>query len=196
MGTVDRALATDLREQLQLRRAIETGTLHGRTARALAGIFSEVVTIELSEDLHAAASEALRPIAHIRALQGHSVDRLRDEADADTPTFYFLDGHWSGGKTAGEDDECPVLDELEAIGAGHPDDCFVIDDARLFMAPPPPPHRAAEWPTIDELFEALRRQHPEHVITVAADQVIAVPARARPALDEYEERLEKQSQSP
>ena len=189
MGTVDRSLATDLRERLQLRRAVETGTLHGRTARALAAVFSEVVTIELSEDLHATASEALRPIAHVRAVQGHSVDRLREEAGAAVPTLYFLDGHWSGGKTAGAEDECPVLDELEAIGPGHPDDCFVIDDARLFTAPPPPPHRAEEWPTIDELFSALRRLHPDHLIAVAADQVIAVPARAKPVLDAYEARL-------
>jgi hypothetical protein len=189
MGTVDRSLAADLRDRLGLRRAVETGTLHGRTARSLARVFGEVVTIELSEELHALASERLRPLSQIRVVQGLSVERLRELADADVPTLYFLDGHWCGGKSAGVEDECPVLEELEAIGAGHPDDCLIVDDAGLFMSPPPPPHRAEQWPTIDEVCDAVRAIHPNHLITVLDDQVIAAPARAKPALDAHAARV-------
>jgi hypothetical protein len=189
MGTVDRALAADLRDRLQLRRAVETGTLHGRTARSLGRVFDEVVTIELSEELHAAVTEVLRPFPHIRVLQGHSVQRLRELADPDLPTLYFLDGHWCGGKSAGVEDECPVLEELEVIAPSHPDDCLIIDDARLFISPPPPPHRPEKWPTLGEVRDELGALHPEHLITVLADQIIAVPLRAEPALKAYSQRM-------
>ncbi|MDX6665098.1 MAG: hypothetical protein QOG68_1304, partial [Solirubrobacteraceae bacterium] len=56
MGTVDEQFAADLRRQLDLRRAVETGTFEGGTARKLSAMFGEVVTIEHSAELHAAAT--------------------------------------------------------------------------------------------------------------------------------------------
>lgn len=185
MGSVDLALATDLRDRLQLARAVETGTFKGLTARALAGVFPSVVTIELSEELHRRAAADLRDVPMVTALHGHSAMRLREVTDAGVPTLYFLDGHWSGGNTEGVDQECPVLEEVAAIGAGHPDDCLIIDDARLFTSAPPPPHNPEQWPTIIEVFDAVCAQRPEHFVTLLADQVIAVPKRARPAIDAY-----------
>jgi hypothetical protein len=191
MGSVDLSLATDLRDRLQLRRAVETGTFRGLTARALAGVFPEVVTIELSEPIHATASQALADLPGVTAVQGHSAERLREVADAVVPTLYFLDGHWSGGHTSGVEDECPVLEELTAIGAGHPSDCFIVDDARLFTSSPPPPHRAEQWPSLVEVFDALRAIHPDHLVTLLDDQVIAVPASAKGAIDAYGERVNR-----
>jgi hypothetical protein len=185
MGSVDLTFAADLRDRIGLRRAVETGTFRGITARRLAGVFAEVVTIELSEELHASAAASLRDLPHVRAVQGHSAEILHQEARADTPTLYFLDGHWSGGNTEGAEDECPVLGELQAIGVGHPDDCLIVDDARLFTSAPPPPHDPAQWPTVAELFDAIRALRPDHVVTVLDDQVIAVPAGGKPALDAH-----------
>jgi hypothetical protein len=174
-----------------LRRAIETGTFRGLTARALAGVFGEVVTIELSPDFHRSAAEALSDLPTVRVLQGHSVERLTEVSDASVPTLYFLDGHWSGGDTSGAEDECPVLEELAAIGHGHPDDAIVIDDARLFTSSPPPPHRAERWPSLLDVIDAIRAIRPDHLITVLNDQVIAVPQRAKPAIDGYGQRIQR-----
>jgi hypothetical protein len=185
MGSVDIHLATDLRNRLGLRRAVETGTYRGLTARSLSPIFDEVVTIELMPELHQTAAEALKDRPNVRAIQGHSVEQLREVRDAHVPTLYFLDGHWSGGETSGVDDECPVLRELDAIGPGNPADAFIVDDARLFTSAPPPPHRAEQWPTLMEVVDALRAQHPEHHITLLADQVIAVSPAARADVDAY-----------
>ena len=182
------ALATELRQALGLRRAVETGTYTGAGARALARVFAEVVTIELSPELHHAAAGALASSPNVVAIQGSSPERLGPLAAEGVPSLYFLDGHWSGGPTAGADEECPVLAEIAAIGAGHPDDCLVIDDARLFAAAPPPPHDAAHWPTLIELFDAVRAQRPTHHVTVLADQVLAVPRRAKPVLDRFGQR--------
>lgn len=185
MGSVDLRFASDLRDRLALTRAVETGTFRGVTARALAGVFPTVVTIELAAELHARAVTSLSDLSGVTALQGHSAQRLGEIADAGTPTLYFLDGHWSGGMTEGVNDECPVLEEIEAIGSGHPDDCLIVDDARLFTSAPAPPHRAEQWPTLIELFDAIRARRPEHHVTLLDDQVIAVPMRARAAADAH-----------
>ncbi len=189
MGTIDLRLAADLRDQVGVQRAIETGTYRGGTARALASVFASVITIELSRPLHERAVTRLRDVPQVRAMHGHSSEVLHGLVRSDIPTLYFLDGHWSGGSTEGADDECPVLDELAAIAAGHRDDCLVIDDARLFTSTPPPPHDPTHWPTIVEVFDAIRSQRPDHVVTLLSDQVIAVPQRAKPAIDAYGARL-------
>jgi hypothetical protein len=189
MGTIDLRLATELRDKLGLRRAVETGTYRGLTARALASLFENVITIELSRSIHEQATNALRDLPNVETVQGHSSDVLVGVARQDTPTLYFLDGHWSGGNTAGSGDECPVLKELGAIGPGNQDDCIVIDDARLFTSAPPLPHDPAQWPTLVEVFDAIRSQRPSHTVTLLSGQVIAVPLRARSVIDSYGARM-------
>jgi hypothetical protein len=185
MGSVPGGLVAELKGTLGLRRAVESGTYRGGGARLLAEIFEDVVTIELSEDLHHAAARELAGLRNVHALHGDSRAELRPLAAEGAPTLYWLDGHWSGGNTAGVAHECPVLDELAAIGGGHADDCVLIDDARLFAAAPPPPHDPAQWPTLIEVLDVLRFHRPEHHLTVLHDLVIAVPQAARPAVDAF-----------
>jgi hypothetical protein len=185
MGAPPLQLAAALRGDLSLERAVETGTYLGDGAQALAEVFDSVISIELSEELHRQASASLADNSHVRLICGDSRRELVTLARDRIPTFYFLDGHWSGGNTAGKGSECPVLDEIAGIGDGHPDDCLVIDDARLFAAAPPPPHDPKEWPTLIEVFDAVREVRQSHHITMLGDFVIAVPARARPLVDEY-----------
>lgn len=185
MGVLPHRLARDLRDRVGLVRAIETGTYKGGSARVLASVFPEVLTIELDPELHARALERLAAVPAITAVQGSSRDRLAPLVDPSRPTLYWLDGHWSGGVTAGEEDECPVLDELRAVAEGHPDDCILIDDARLFLEPPPPPHKAEQWPTFDEIAAAIRAARPEHRIEVVHDIVVAVPESAGDLVDRF-----------
>jgi predicted O-methyltransferase YrrM len=189
-GSTVARIGAELRTRLSLQRAVETGTYRGDTTRALATAFPDVVTIELSQQLHNAAAARLSDLSNVRALQGDSRDVLADIAKDGIPTLYFLDGHWSTGTTAGKDSECPVLDELAAIGAGVPEDCIIIDDARLFAAAPPPPHNAAQWPTLIEVFDTLRMAHPHHHVTLVADQIVAVPEPAKSIIDAYAQRYD------
>lgn len=188
MPSLKPALISALQGTLHLDRAVETGTFRGDGARLLAASFAEVITIELSEALAAQAAQALSSEPSIRVLQGHSVQRLA-ELRTGTPTLWFLDGHWSGGPTAGADDECPVLEELDVIANGHPDDVVVIDDARLFAASPPPPHDPEQWPTLLQVIDRLRARWPAHHITLLDDQLLAVPGRAKSPLDRYGQDL-------
>jgi len=190
MPSIAKSLAELLRREVDLRRAVETGTYRGAGARRLAELFPIVVTIELSEELHAAAKARLADLPNVEAVQGHSVDRLGTLADPRVPTLWFLDGHWSGGNTAGAEDECPVLEEIALLEGGHPDDVIIVDDARLFAAPPPPPHDPEQWPTLDEVTAAVHRVKPGHHVTVLADQLIAVPASAKAAIDDYGRALQ------
>jgi hypothetical protein len=189
MGGVPLGLAADLRDALGLVRAVETGTYRGGTTRQLAEMFPTVATIELSTELHEAAVANLAGIAAITALQGDSGVILPTLAEPSIPTLWFLDGHWSGGPTAGQEAECPVLAEIGALAGSHRSDCILIDDARLFAAPPPPPHDPRQWPTLLEVFDALRASQPEHHITVLADLVIAVPPSAKPIVDRFGQSL-------
>jgi hypothetical protein len=185
MGGVPTELAAALRAELDLKRAIETGTYRGGSARLLAEIFPSVTTIELSPELHAEAVERLADVPAVRCVQGDSGERLRELVDPAIPTLYWLDGHWSGGPTAGAEHECPVMAEVEHIANGHPDDCLLIDDARLFIASPPPPHDPAQWPSLVELFDQVRASRPDVHVTVVADVIIAVPERAKAVADRH-----------
>lgn len=178
MLVVPQEFARSLRDRLGLTRAIETGTYRGRGTRLLAEVFPRVTTIEISAELARAAAERLVGVAGVEVRQGSSRDVLPELIDESQPTLYWLDGHWSGGVTGGADDECPVIAEIDAIAGGHTDDCLLIDDARLFLAPPPPPHRAEAWPTYREIEDAVHRTRPDHMVAVAHDVVVVVPSSA------------------
>lgn len=186
MGSHLADLGADLRATLGLGRAVETGTFRGDTSVALAAVFPEVVTIELAPALHRKAAERFaREAPHVTAVLNDSVAALAALPSCPEGTMFFLDGHWSTGPTAGRGRECPVMEELGAIAGGSSRDCLIIDDARLFAAAPPPPHDPTQWPSLMEVFDALREQHPGHYVTLVADQVIAVPGEARAAIDSY-----------
>ena len=180
-------LARQLREATGITVAIETGTFRGASAVALAGLFDEVWTIELSADLHRAAVARHGADRRIHFLQGSSVDLLGQAASStDRPALYWLDGHWSGAETAGVEFECPVLPEIDAIDASRygADACILIDDAHLFLGPPPPPHRHEHWPTFMAVMDRLRLNH-ERFVTVLEDVIIAVPIHARSSVEAY-----------
>jgi hypothetical protein len=185
-------LARPLQAHLGLVRAVETGTHVGRGARLLSQVFPSVVTIELSPTLAAQARLNLADLPTVTSLEGHSAELLPGLVDASTPTYWFLDGHWSGGDTAGEGDNCPVARELEIISEGHLDDVIVVDDARYFLSPPPPPYVADQWPTLLEIIDSVRRARPDAYVTVLGDQIVAVPARAREVVEAYGQQLNAQ----
>jgi hypothetical protein len=193
MGSVPLDLADDLRRALGLERAVETGTYRGDGTRALAGIFSEVVSIELSPRLYRLARTSLADLQNVRLIQGDTRDHLPLVKRGTVATFYWLDSHWSGDVTSGQERECPILDELTAIGsASHPDDCLLIDDARYFASAPPPPHVADQWPSLMEIFDTIRLRYPDHHVTLLNDLVIGVPAKARNVVDAFAYRRVEQ----
>jgi hypothetical protein len=98
------------------------------------------------------------------------------------PSFFWLDGHWCFG-AGGKEAECPVLDEIISI-KDLKDPIIFIDDARCFLGPLPPPHKAEDWPGIDEIFSLLKQTFPNHYTTIQDDVIICVPAQIKNILDQ------------
>lgn len=102
---------------------IETGTLFGHTTLHASYWMQNVITIELSQDLHAQASRHLVHRPNISCLQGHSAERLPQVIESHPGTaFYFLDAHWSGDRSTPWEG---------SRFSGYPVDTARIDDPTL-----------------------------------------------------------------
>ncbi len=128
--------------------AIETGTFKAEGTLILREACSRVWTIELDMALYERATARHGHRAGITFLQGSSDEVLRKLiADVAEPVIFWLDAH--GGMVdhlsqkvfnpAGDDTQCPVTDELQAIGRFRhaASSCILIDDARVFLGPLP-----------------------------------------------------------
>lgn len=151
---------------------VETGTYLGDTVAAFANDFTRIVSIELSEALHAGAAERFRDRPNIEILQGDSASRLRDVlAGLDVPALFWLDAHWSAGVTARGRLDTPISEELDAILEHAVDGHVVlIDDARDFVG-------ANDYPTIEGLRHSVAERAPERSFVVADDIIRILPGR-------------------
>ena len=158
---------------------VETGTLHGDTTIWASDRFETVYTLEASQDLFNAAQSKFASRPNIKSLQGDSGASLHKILPDLPPSLFFLDAHWSGGVTAGEESECPVLTELALIMPWFRKHAVLIDDARLFLAPPPSPHRSPEWPSIDQIVNATAATA---YMSLYRDVLVLVPQAYRPVV--------------
>ena len=102
---------------------------------------------------------------------------------SDAGALYWLDAHWcAAGEAAGESSQCPLLDELSAIGKLNDRSVILIDDARLFLAPPLSPHEISQWPTFHEILSRLLSMGTGHELMVINDVIAFFPASANSAL--------------
>ncbi|MEM8732804.1 MAG: hypothetical protein AAGG44_01185 [Planctomycetota bacterium] len=164
---------------------VETGTFQGATTRWAAGVFAEVHTIELARGLFDEYSPELARIEGVHPHFGDSATKLPEIVSSlgDEPSLFWLDGHWSGGETAGEQAECPIIPELECL-TQRPRDLILIDDARFFLCAPPRPHKPSHWPTIAEI---VRTCPGDRFVQVIDDVIFIVPdnIEVRSCLVEY-----------
>ena len=158
---------------------IETGTFRGDTAAWAAAHFRQVTTIEMSAVIHAAFQARFASLTNVRAIAGDSRAALGEiVAGLSQPAIFWLDAHWSGLDTAGVEAECPVLEEIARIDASPQAHVVLVDDARLFCAPPPRPHRAEEWPDLRSVVEALAAGGRRYV-ALFEDVFVALPSAER-----------------
>ncbi len=186
--SLDPALARLFRDELGIGVFVETGTFQGDTAFAMASEFGRVITIELGIELAERASERFSDQSEVRVFQGASpyvLEKLQPELSG-LAVLYWLDAHWcSADSTAGFESQCPLLEELGAIGTLREDSAVLIDDARLFLTAPPAPHEISNWPTFDELLLRIREVAPAHEISVTNDVIIVAPAKLRSSLQAF-----------
>ncbi len=179
-------LMLQLKRKYTLEDFIETGTYRGGTALWAAAHFARVTTIEFSRALYEDMRAQHSGIHNINCIFGDSREALKTILPKlDRPAMLWLDSHWSGGRTYGEHDECPLLGEIEALTSSAQTHFLFIDDARLFASPPPRPHRIEQWPTIDRVLGALKSAGPGYYIVIIEDVIIAVPDYARALVAGY-----------
>lgn len=163
---------------------IETGTAGGESVMSVSSLFEECHTIELIKDRPLV--DVLNKFPNIKLHFGSSTEALPQilsNYNKDLAIFFWLDAHYSDPTpNITGFRECPVLDEIRCLGEFQRS-VVLIDDARLFMGPPPAPCDPREWPSIDEIFYELRYQFPHHAITVLDDYIIAVNLHFKEALE-------------
>lgn len=163
---------------------VETGTFRGGTCFWAAKHFSNVYTIEINERISKETASRPDCPSNIQFLIGDSKNILpRITKKLNPNSIFWLDGHYSGPGTGGEQEECPVMKELESIT-----DCdnpiIFIDDARCFLGPPPLPHKPEQWPTIDEIFKFFHQRFPNHYNTIHDDVIISVNEKLKSIISE------------
>jgi len=142
---------------------VETGTFLGETTVAMSEVFDRCWTVEIDKSLHEQAVRRFESRTNITALHGDSetliVDILRE---IDSPAIFWLDGHYSHGKTGRGAMDTPILNELKHIFE-HPIKTHVIliDDARQFLG-------INGYPTIKALHRFVRA-HSAYRVRIAND---------------------------
>jgi hypothetical protein len=116
---------------------IETGAYLGDGIKTYldSNYFYKIYSIELSNKYYLLNKEQFKEHANVELLEGDSslvIKNLVENSLLDNePILFYLDAHFSGGDTAGENmyNGCPVLNELEAISNRNvKGDIIFIDD--------------------------------------------------------------------
>jgi FkbM family methyltransferase len=171
----------DLAQRFGIRAFVETGTYLGGTAEAAAEIFEDVHTIELSAELAQQATARLVARKNVRVYQGDSLELLPQILKRlSGPALFWLDGHWSTGRTARGKVNTPILDELRAIKeSGIRDAVILIDDLRLFGKPSQQVDSSSSlhgYPDLNEIHRAVMAIDSSYQFLVLGDVALACPA--------------------
>jgi hypothetical protein len=155
---------------------VESGTYLASTARWASHYFEKVHTVEAAENLFRDNVARHGMIANIAFHHGESPRFLREVLPSlEGPAVFWLDAHWSGGDTFGESDQCPLISELEEIVKYDAPHCLFIDDARMFLTPPPAPLPRRQWPDLDDIHEVLAKGKVRRKLMLLEDVLIAYP---------------------
>jgi len=134
---------------------VEGGTYKGGTAKSMGKKFRKIFTIEKSDIMFEIAKENLKDTNNITLLKGDTREHLDSIIANNENILFWLDAHWSGGDTYGEEDECPLIEELDIIFKYQKNYVILIDDARLFLAPPPYPHNYNNWQSLTDIMKVI-----------------------------------------
>jgi hypothetical protein len=190
MGLVRMGAPTEIIEKLaatfQVKNFVKTGTYYGHTSIWASKNFQNVFTIEFSQAMYQQVIDKLNKISNLHCFLGDSRTELQKIIQTlQGSSIFWLDAHWSGGNTYGNNDECPLLTEIKIINNSPHEHFIFIDDARYFTSPPQPPHQIEQWPDITKVIHQLQSGNGEKYIVIIEDVIIAVPLAAKKMLAEY-----------
>lgn len=156
----------EMRDREGLSIFVETGTHIGDGSAWALTKFDKVYTCEASYKFFTYCQSRFVNEPRIQ-LSNYSSEEFLEKVVKLLPNkkyLVFLDAHFSGGGTWKEKTECPILEELEVL-LKYPNAFLVIDDVRLFINPPPPPHKVEDWPTLETISNLVKKYRPEAKIS-------------------------------
>lgn len=157
---------------------VETGTYMGNTTAEASRLFKEVHTVELSPSLYDKARRRFKGKKNVFLYRGDSVTVLPGIIEkVKGRALLWLDAHFSEGVTEKTEKNSPILEELEAVRAsGLKDALILVDDLRFFQEVKEGTSRYSslrDYPTIEQLCEALIAVDQSFVFTVVGDLLMA-----------------------
>jgi len=188
MGSIHLSPLADLARELAraagLRDFVETGTYVGQALPWASRTFERVWTVELNPQFQAQAKANNAGLKNVAFLLGDSTSELpKIMNELKGPALFWLDAHAGAGYFA-DRDICPLVAELETVLASPHEHCIIVDDARAFLAPPPPPFDYRKWPSLDQIFAAVAKRPGYNIVTIA-DVLIIVPDRHRHLIAQF-----------
>jgi hypothetical protein len=180
-----RDLGLALRDGLDISTFVETGTYKAVTTEWAADHFQKVITVEANRGFFERATKIHANRKNIRFVFGDSLDQLpRIVKRLRKPAIIWLDAHKCRFEDSLTASECPLVEELKAIRDTGIDHLILIDDARMFIEPPPEPYDPAQWPTLNQVAELLP---PGYQYTIWNDAIIAGPVEAMQIVNRFTE---------
>lgn len=142
---------------------VETGTYLGDMVYALRNDFKKIYTIELSDYYYNHSRTRLKGAKNIKIIKGDSGKIIKKVLqNIRVTTLFWLDGHYSNGKTAKTQLNTPILRELKTIlqhkVKSH---VILIDDAREFIG-------KNDYPKISQ----IRKMSAKHYHLEVKDDII------------------------
>ena len=149
---------------------VETGTYLGEMVEAQLNNFSKIISIELSKEFYKKAKQKFKNNSKVEILQGDSGKKLNEVVPLlNRPALFWLDGHYSHGKTAKGEKECPVPEELKAILKSSLPHIILIDDAQLFNG-------THDYPTIEQVEEIIKSNNRQYLVEIKDDIIRLTPS--------------------
>jgi hypothetical protein len=154
----------DYQQQYAIKTLVETGTYRGDMVQAQKHNFEKIISIELGVDLSKKAVKRFKQDKNVSIVQGDSGKVLpRIMPTIESPTIFWLDGHYSAGITAKGEKDCPIFAELDAIFEGQKlNHVLLIDDARCFNG-------EGDYPAINELTRYIKNKNADYKLEVKDD---------------------------
>lgn len=181
-------LCLRLRDAFGLQHFVETGTYRGGTAVWAAANFAQVHTIEGWMEYYQRTSGAHRDKTNIEFIYGDSRAKLPEVlSKLDSAALIWLDAHYLGDSmlSAGTPGECPLVDELKAIGRRGVRHFILIDDLHCFQGQLNRGSHADLWPDVAEVHRLILDAFPDYFVVDYEDIVIGVPPEARAVVSDY-----------
>ena len=127
-----------------------------------------VFTIELDKKLASNAQKRFAYTKKVHVIQGDSKIVLQELLkDINEPCLFWLDAHYSGGKTACGDKSTPIEKEFEII-FGHKNvqqHLLLIDDARCFNG-------ENDYPRLEDVEKSIENKFDDWILKVENDIII------------------------